>query len=91
VVVLGISRDTVKSHQKFARKYGLPFTLLADEGGTVAQQYGVWVEKTMYGKKYMGMARTTFYVRPDGLVGHVWQQVKPEGHARKVLEYLEKL
>jgi len=90
VIVLGISRDTVKSHKKFAAKHGLPFTLLSDEGGSVAQHYGVWVEKSMYGKKYMSTARTTFYIRPDGLVGHVWQQVKPEGHARKVLEYLEK-
>lgn len=90
VVVLGISRDTVRSHQKFAAKHGLPFTLLSDEGGAVAQQYGVWVEKTMYGKHYMSMARTTFYIRPNGLVGHVWQQVKPEGHAAKVLEYLVK-
>lgn len=90
VVVLGISRDTIKSHQKFAAKHGLPFTLLSDEGGSVAQQYGVWVERSMYGKKYMSMARTTFYIRPDGLVGHVWQQVKPEGHAHRVLEYMEK-
>lgn len=90
VVVLGISRDTVKSHQKFAAKHGLPFTLLSDEGGAVAQQYGVWVEKTMYGKSYMTMARTTFYIRPDGLIGHVWQQVKPDGHARKILEHLDK-
>jgi thioredoxin-dependent peroxiredoxin len=90
VVVLGISRDSVKSHQKFTGKYGLPFTLLSDEDGTVAQQYGVWVEKSMYGKKYMSIARTTFYIRPNGLIGHVWQQVKPEGHALAVLAYLEK-
>ena len=90
IVVLGISRDSVKSHQKFADKHGLPFTLLSDEDGTVAQQYGVWVERSMYGKKYMGVARSTFYVRPDGQIGHVWQQVKPDGHAQKVMEYLEK-
>ena len=90
VVVLGISRDSVKSHQKFANKHGLPFTLLSDEDGAVAQLYGVWVEKRMYGKKYMSMARTTFYIRPNGKIGHVWQQVKPEGHAQKVLEYLER-
>ncbi len=90
VVVLGISRDSIKSHQKFATKYGLPFTLLSDEDGNVAEQYGVWVEKSMYGKKYMSTARTTFYIRPDGKIGHVWQQVKPEGHAQKILEYLEK-
>lgn len=91
VVVLGVSRDTVKSHQKFARKHALPFTLLSDEGGTVAQLYGVWVEKSMYGKKYMSMARTTFYIRPDGLIGHVWQQVKAEGHAQKVRDFLAKV
>jgi peroxiredoxin Q/BCP len=90
IVVLGVSRDSVKSHQKFANKHGLPFTLLSDEEGKATQQYGVWVEKNMYGRKYMGTARTTFYVRPDGRIGHVWERVKPEGHARKVLEYLEK-
>ncbi|MGZ3582145.1 MAG: thioredoxin-dependent thiol peroxidase [Ktedonobacterales bacterium] len=91
IVVLGISRDSVKSHQKFANKYGLPFTLLSDEDGSVAQQYGVWVEKSMYGKKYMSTARTTFYIRPNGKIGHVWEQVKPEGHAEKVFEYLQKV
>jgi thioredoxin-dependent peroxiredoxin len=91
VVVLGISKDSPKSHQKFARKYGLPFTLLADESTEVAQAYGVWVEKTNYGRKYMGVARTTFYIRPDGTIGHVWQQVKPEGHAQRVFEYLRKV
>jgi peroxiredoxin Q/BCP len=90
IVVLGISRDSVKSHQKFANKYGLPFTLLADEGGKVAQQYGVWVEKHMYGRTYMSTARTTFYIRPDGRIGHVWERVKPEGHAQKVLEFVKK-
>ncbi|MGZ3637970.1 MAG: thioredoxin-dependent thiol peroxidase [Ktedonobacterales bacterium] len=91
IVVLGISRDSVKSHQKFANKYGLPFTLLSDEDGSVAQQYGVWVEKSMYGKTYMSMARTTFYIRPNGKIGHVWEQVKPGGHAQKVFEYLQKV
>ena len=91
VVVLGISKDSPKSHQKFARKFGLPFTLLADESTEVAQAYGVWVEKTNYGRKYMGVARTTFYIRPDGTIGHVWQQVKPEGHAQRVFEYLRKV
>jgi peroxiredoxin Q/BCP len=90
VMVLGVSRDTAKSHQKFARKHALPFTLLADEGGAVAQRYGVWVQKSMYGRQYMSMARTTFLIRPDGKIGHVWQQVKPEGHAHKVLEYVAK-
>ena len=90
VVVLGVSRDDGRSHQKFASKYGLPFTLLSDDDGAVARQYGVWVEKNMYGKRYMGMARTTFLIRPDDKIGHVWTQVKPEGHATKVLEYVRK-
>ncbi len=88
VVVLGVSADSTTSHAKFARKYGLPFTLLADEGAAVAQRYGVWVEKSMYGKQYMGMARTTFLIRPDSTIGHVWECVKPEGHAAQVLEYV---
>ena len=91
VTVLGVSRDGQRSHQKFANKYGLPFTLLSDEDGDVAQRYGVWVEKSMYGRKFMGMARTTFYIRPDGIIGHVWQRVKPEGHAQRVLEYMSKV
>ncbi|MEO7000417.1 MAG: peroxiredoxin [Ktedonobacterales bacterium] len=85
VAVLGVSRDDVKSHTKFASKYQLPFPLLADPGGAVAQRYGVWVQKSMYGKQYMTMARTTFYFRRDGTIGHVWAQVKPEGHAEDVL------
>jgi peroxiredoxin Q/BCP len=88
VVTLGVSRDTVKSHLKFATKYSLPFLLLADEGGVVAQRYGVWVEKSMYGKTYMTMARTSFLIQPDGTIGHVWEKVKPEGHAAEVLDWL---
>ncbi len=88
VVVLGVSRDDVKSHQKFAKKYSLPFALLADLGGEVAQKYGVWVEKSMYGKTYMSMARTSFLIRSDGTIGHVWEKVKPEGHAAEVLAAL---
>lgn len=90
VVVLGISKDTPRSHAKFADKYGLPFTLLSDEDHAVAEQYGVWQSKLHYGRPYMGMARTTFYIRPNGLIGHVWQNVSAAGHAQKVLEYLRK-
>lgn len=89
VVVLGVSRDDVKSHQKFAKKYSLPFPLLADLGGEVAQKYGVWVEKSMYGKTYMSMARTSFLILPDGTIGHVWEKVKPEGHAAEALAAVE--
>jgi peroxiredoxin Q/BCP len=81
VRVLGISRDSVQSHQKFAEKYGLPFTLLSDEGGEVTEQYGVWGEKTMYG--------VTFAIGPDGVIEHVWQKVHPEGHAAEVLAFLD--
>jgi len=88
IVVLGVSRDSVKSHQKFAAKHGLPFTLLADEDGRVAQLYGVWVEKSMYGKRYMTMTRASFYIRPNGTIGHIWPQVKPEGHATEVLDVI---
>ena len=88
VVVLGVSRDDVKSHQKFAKKYSLPFPLLADLGGVVAQHYGVWVEKSMYGKSYMTMARTSFLILPDGTIGHVWQKVQPDGHAAEVLAWM---
>ncbi|HKS68884.1 MAG TPA: thioredoxin-dependent thiol peroxidase [Ktedonobacterales bacterium] len=90
VVVLGISKDTPRSHARFADKYGLPFTLLSDEDHAVAEQYGVWQRKLHYGRPYMGMARTTFYIRPNGLIGHVWENVKAAGHAQKVLEYLRK-
>ena len=91
VVVLGISKDSSRSHAKFAEKYGLPFTLLSDEEHAVAERYGVWQRKLHYGRPYMGMARTTFYIRPNGLIGHVWQDVRAAGHAQKVLEYLRKV
>jgi peroxiredoxin Q/BCP len=88
VLVYGVSRDDARSHVKFARKHGLPFPLLSDPDGAVAQRYGVWVKKSMYGQEHMSMARTTFLIWPDGRIGHVWQQVKPEGHAQRILEYL---
>jgi thioredoxin-dependent peroxiredoxin len=91
VVVLGISKDGTRSHEKFARKYGLPFTLLSDEDHAVAERYGVWQQKSLYGKTYLGMARTTFYIRPDGLIGHIWKQVKVPGHAARILQYLAKV
>ena len=88
MTVLGISPDSIPSHVKFAQEQALPFPLLADEGAHVAQLYGVWGEKSMYGKKFMGIARTTFYILPDGTIGHVWEHVKPNGHGQEVLEYL---
>ena len=88
VAVVGISPDPVKAVRKFAQKYGLGFPLLADEGHAVAERYGVWQEKSMYGRKYMGVARTTVVVGRGGTVLHVFEKVKPEGHSREVLEWL---
>ena len=87
-VVLGVSPDSVKSHQKFKTKYSLPFPLLADEGHAVAEAYGVWGEKSMYGRKYQGILRTTFIIGKDGRVARVFEKVKPKGHAAEVLAAL---
>ena len=89
-VLLGISPDTPKAQKKFADKFTLPFTLLADADKTVANAFGVMKEKNMYGKKVMGVARTTFVVGPDGKIVHIFEKVKPEGHAEEVLAYLKK-
>ena len=88
-VVLGVSPDGVKSHQKFKTKYDLPFTLLVDEDHRAAEAYGVWAEKSMYGKKYMGAARTTFIVNKDGKLAHVFEKVNAEGHDQEVLAWLK--
>ena len=82
--ILGISPDDVKSHVKFRDKYQLPFPLLADEGHAVADTYGVWQEKSMYGRMYWGNARTTFVIGADGRIAKVFEKVKPEGHAAEV-------
>lgn len=87
-VVLGVSPDTVASHQKFRAKYQLPFTLLADDGHAVAEAYGVWGEKSMYGRKYQGILRTTFLIGGDGRIVRVFEKVKPKGHAAEVLAAL---
>ena len=85
VVVLGVSPDSVAKHCKFIAKFGLNFQLLADEEHTVTERYGLWVEKSMYGKKYMGVQRATFLIDATGKVAVVWPKVKPEGHAAEVL------
>jgi peroxiredoxin Q/BCP len=89
--VLGVSPDGVDSHCKFAEKFGLEFTLLADEGHRIAEKYGVWVEKNMYGKKYWGVQRATFLIDRDGKVAKIWPKVKPEGHADEVLAAIHEL
>jgi len=83
-VILGVSPDPVKSHQKFKAKYELPFTLLADTDHAVAEQYGVWKEKSMYGRKYMGVERTTFIIDAAGKMAKIFEKVKPQGHAAEV-------
>ncbi len=87
-VVLGVSPDTVASHRRFRDDYELPFTLLADPEHTVAERYGVWVEKSRYGRTYMGIARTTFVIGPDGTVRKVLRNVTPATHAEDVLGVL---
>lgn len=87
--MLGVSPDTVQAQKKFADKYDLPFTLVADADKKICNLYGVIQEKNMYGKKVMGVARTTFIIGPEGKIRHIFRKVKPEGHAEEVLEYLK--
>ena len=87
-VVFGVSPDPVKAVSKFDQKYGLGFPLLADEDHSVAEAYGVWVEKSMYGRKYMGNERTTFVIGPDGRITDILRQVKPAEHDELVLQAL---
>ena len=89
IKVFGISADSVKSHAKFAEKFELPFTLLADPGHVVCDQYGVWGEKSFMGKKFMGINRTTFLVDEEGKIKEVMPKVKPQGHAEDVLAKFE--
>jgi thioredoxin-dependent peroxiredoxin len=83
--VIGISKDSVASHDKFKKKYELPFTLASDADGKVCEAYGVWVEKSMYGRKYMGIERATFLIDEKGVVQGVWHKVKVPGHVDAVL------
>jgi peroxiredoxin Q/BCP len=89
VVLMGISPDTPKSQKKFQEKFSLPFTLLADADKKVADAFGVLKEKNMYGKKVMGIVRTTFIIGPDGKIQHIFPKVRVEGHAEEVLAYLK--
>ena len=89
VAVVGVSPDKPAAQAKFKEKYGLPFTLLADEDKAAAQAYGVWKEKNMYGRKVMGIARTTFVIGPDGKIEKIYGNVKAKGHAAQVLAELD--
>jgi peroxiredoxin Q/BCP len=90
-VILGASKDSVKSHEKFKEKFCLPFPLLSDEEGTLCADYGVWVEKSMYGKKYMGIERATFLIDKTGVIKNIWRKVKVDGHVKEVLDAAEKI
>jgi len=90
-VVLGVSPDSVASHCKFIERFELNFTLLADEGHELADAYGVWVQKSMYGKTFDGIQRSTFLIGPDGVIVQSWPKVKAEGHAAQVLKFLRDL
>ena len=86
VEVVGISKDSVSSHEKFKQKHGLCFPLASDEAGSVVEAFGTWVEKSMHGKRYMGIDRATFLIAPDGRVAKAWRKVSVPGHISEVLE-----
>jgi thioredoxin-dependent peroxiredoxin len=88
-VILGISPDSVESHKKFAEKYNLPFTLLSDEKKEVLEKYEVWKEKSMYGRKYMGVERTTYIIDGTGKIKKIFHKVKVPGHNKEVMEALQ--
>ena len=83
--VVGVSRDPMKKHEKFIGKYALKVPLASDEDGRISDAFGTWVQKSMYGRKYMGMERSTFLIGPDGIVQKAWRKVKVPGHAEEVL------
>jgi peroxiredoxin Q/BCP len=87
--VIGVSTDDEKSHKKFETKYNLPFTLIADADQQIVNSYGVWVEKNMYGKKYMGTQRTTFIIDPEGMISHVINKVDTKNSSQQVLDLLK--
>jgi peroxiredoxin Q/BCP len=89
-VVVGVSRDTAVKHGKFRRKYDLTVLLGSDEDGSVTESYGVWVEKSLYGRQYMGIERATFLIGPDGVIRQIWRKVKVAGHAEAVLAAIAK-
>lgn len=88
IIVLGVSKDSLKSHANFRTKHDLNFPLLSDETGDVCEKYGVWVEKSMYGRKYMGIDRSTFLIDENGIVQEIWRKVKVTNHVADVLKSL---
>lgn len=90
-VVIGVSRDSVAAHDKFKKKHALPFILASDAAGEVTEAYGVWVEKSMYGRKYMGIDRSTYLIDKDGVVRGAWRKVKVGGHVAEVLKAVQAL
>jgi peroxiredoxin Q/BCP len=91
ITIIGVSKDSIKRHDNFKAKYELPFTLVSDNDNKVCETYGTWVEKSMYGKKYMGIERSTFLIGPDGIILKVWRKVKVSGHVENVLKCAETL
>jgi peroxiredoxin Q/BCP len=89
IIVIGISKDTPKSHQKFIAKYDLPFILLSDESGKVLNDFGVWVEKSMYGRTYMGIQRSVFVLNEEGIITHVFEKASPKENASDILKALK--
>lgn len=89
--ILGVSKDSVKSHEKFVAKHDLGIPLASDENGTLCEDMRVWVEKNMYGKKYMGIERATFVINGAGVITHVWRKVKVPGHVDAVLQAVQSL
>lgn len=89
--IIGISKDNLKSHDKFCSNHGLQFTLGSDLAGKMCADYGVWSEKSMFGKKYMGITRATFLITPEGKIAHIWPKVSVLGHAKDVLKKLKEL
>ncbi len=90
-MILGVSPDSIQSHEKFSIKHDLPFLLLSDADHKLAETYGVWVEKNMYGKKYMGIERSTFVIDKQGIIRKIYRKVKVKGHAEEVLEFVKSL
>ncbi|MBC7905924.1 MAG: peroxiredoxin [Rhodospirillaceae bacterium] len=89
--ILGVSKDSIPSHEKFRAKHSLPFPLVADTDGALCEAFGVWKEKSMYGKKYMGIERSTFLIDENGVIAAVWRKVKVSGHIHEILEALHEL